>query len=127
MPIRGLSAFYEQEVRKWLFNHLVRAVTIYQIDYIIRAAYLRAAIPQTAVKGFENSGIYPFNNDAFPDHLFSLSDTIEKPIEIGDNPLPEHSEVESPITTILCLNNLKLNQQSPTILCLNKLKLKCVQ
>ena len=34
----------------------------------------------------------------FPDHLLSPSDTTEKPMEIGDNTLPEHPEVESHIT-----------------------------
>lgn len=92
-----LSAFYEQEVRKWLINHPGRAVTIYQIGHLFRDAYLRAAIPQTAIKGFEKTGIYPFNSDAFPDHLFAPSDTTEKPMEIEDNLLSEQPQVESTI------------------------------
>lgn len=50
-----LSAFYEQEVRKWLMNHPGRSVTIYQIGKLFNAAFSRAANVQTAVKGFEKN------------------------------------------------------------------------
>lgn len=90
-----LSAYYEQEVRKWLISHPGRAVTIYQIGKLFRAAYLRTAVAQTAIKGFEKTGIYPFNNDVFPDHLFAPSDTTERPMENVDNPLPKQPQVDT--------------------------------
>ncbi|GBM18551.1 hypothetical protein AVEN_47943-1 [Araneus ventricosus] len=76
-----LSAFYEQETRKWLINHPGRCVTIYQVGKLFKAAFSRAAIVQTAVKGFEKTGIYPFNRDVFPKYLFAPSETTEKPLD----------------------------------------------
>ncbi|KAG5897785.1 hypothetical protein JTB14_020002 [Gonioctena quinquepunctata] len=73
-----LGAFYEQEVRKWLIGHPGRCVTIYQIEKLFNAAFTRAATIQTAIKGFEKTGIYPFNSN---DHLFAPSDTTERPVD----------------------------------------------
>lgn len=78
-----LTAFYEQEVRKWLINHPGRCVTIYKIGKLFNAAFSRAANMLTAVKGFEKAGIYPFNRDVFPDHLFAPSETTNRPTDHG--------------------------------------------
>lgn len=78
-----LSTYYEQEVRKWLIAHPGRAVTIYQVAKLFTAAYTRAAIMQTAIKGFEKSGINPFNRDVFPDHLYAPADTTDRPEPIA--------------------------------------------
>ncbi|XP_049771713.1 uncharacterized protein LOC126148402 [Schistocerca cancellata] len=50
-----LSAFYEQEVRKWLVNHPGHVVTIYQVGKLFNAAFSRAACVETALKGFKKS------------------------------------------------------------------------
>ncbi|GBM76068.1 hypothetical protein AVEN_167488-1 [Araneus ventricosus] len=76
-----LSTFYEQETRKWLINHPGRCVTIYQVGKLFKAAFSRAATVQTAVKGFEKTGIYPFNRDVFPEYLFAPSETTERPLD----------------------------------------------
>ncbi|GBM78851.1 hypothetical protein AVEN_157810-1 [Araneus ventricosus] len=73
-----LSTFYEQETGKWLINHSGRCVTIYQVGKLFKAVFSRAATAQTAVKGFEKTGIYPFNRDVFPEYLFAPSQTTEK-------------------------------------------------
>ncbi|GBM99310.1 hypothetical protein AVEN_258409-1 [Araneus ventricosus] len=76
-----LSNFYEQETRKWLMNHPGRCVTIYQVGKLFKAAFSREATVQTAVKGFEKTGIYPFNRDVFPEYLFVPSEAMEKPLD----------------------------------------------
>lgn len=76
-----LSVYYEQEVRKWLINHPGRVVTIAQVAKLYSSAFQRAASVQTAVKGFEKSGICPFNRDVFPDSAFAPSETTERPME----------------------------------------------
>lgn len=76
-----LSAFYEQETKKWLIHHPGRYVTIYQVGKLFRSAFSRAATVQNAVNGFKKTGIYPFNRDVFPDYLFAPSETTEKSAE----------------------------------------------
>lgn len=75
-----LSAYYEQEVRKWLFTHPGRCVSIYEVAKLFNAAFSRAAVMETAIKGFRKTGICPFNPDIFPDHLFAPSFTTDQPI-----------------------------------------------
>ncbi|XP_072377932.1 uncharacterized protein [Diabrotica undecimpunctata] len=75
----SLNTYYEQELIKWLINHSGRAVTIAQVAKLNGAAFLRAVSVQTAVKGFEESGIYPFNRDVFPDSLFAPAEIMKKP------------------------------------------------
>ncbi|KAF2900054.1 hypothetical protein ILUMI_06138 [Ignelater luminosus] len=74
-----LSAYYEQELRKWLVAHPGRAVTIYQIGKLFTVAFTRAAVMQTAIAGLKKTVIYPFNRDVFPEHLFAPSETTKRP------------------------------------------------
>ncbi|GBM69110.1 hypothetical protein AVEN_274253-1 [Araneus ventricosus] len=48
---------------------------------LFKAAFSRAATVQTAVKGFEKTGINPFNRDVFPEYLLAPSETKEKPLD----------------------------------------------
>lgn len=106
-----LSAYYEQDVRKWLIGNPGRVVTIYQIGKLFRSAYLRAAVAQTAIKGFEKTGIYPYNSDIFPDHLFAPAETTARPMEVEETPLVEppavaSAEEQSPDVDLSLGNNI---------------------
>ncbi|KAF2894018.1 hypothetical protein ILUMI_12155 [Ignelater luminosus] len=74
-----LSAYYEQEVRRWMVAHHGRAVIIYQIGKLLTAAFTRGAVMQTAITGFKKTRIFPFNRNVFPEHLFAPSETTERP------------------------------------------------
>lgn len=75
-----LSTYYEQEVRKWLFTHPGRVVTIYEVGKLFNLAFQRAALVQTAVNGFRNTGIFPYNPHVFPDHVFAPSIPTDHPM-----------------------------------------------
>lgn len=62
-----------------MVNHPGRPVTIYQIARLFKGAFACAAVMQTALKGFEKTGIFPFNRSIFPDHLFDPADTTDRP------------------------------------------------
>lgn len=74
-----LSTYYQQEVRQWITMHPGRAVTIHQVAKLYGTAFLRAASMNTAVNGFKQTGIYPFNRNIFPEHLFAPSETTDRP------------------------------------------------
>lgn len=81
-----LSTYYKQEVRMWLFTHPGRCVTIYyDIATLFNAAFTRAAVMVTAINGFRKTGIFPFNPDIFPDHLFAPSLTTDQPMPLDQN------------------------------------------
>lgn len=75
-----LSTYYEQEVRKWLFTHPGRVVTIYEVGKLFNLAFQRAALVQTAVNGFRNTGIFPYNPHVFPGHVFAPSIPTDHPM-----------------------------------------------
>lgn len=80
-----LSTYYEQEVRKWLFTHPGRCVTIYGIATLFNTVFTRAAVMVTAINGFRKSGICPFNPDIFSDHLIVPSLTTDQPMPLDQN------------------------------------------
>lgn len=80
-----LSTFYEQEVRKWMFNHPGRGITIYEVGKMFNAAFQRAALVQTAVNGFRKTGIFPYNPDVFPEYLFAPSLPTDHPLPDAQN------------------------------------------
>ncbi|KAG5879807.1 hypothetical protein JTB14_000243 [Gonioctena quinquepunctata] len=84
-----LSTYYQQEVRQWLATHPVRAVTIQQVAKLYGAAFLKAAEMRTAVNGFKQTGIYPFNLNIFLDHLFAPSTTADRPVPVEANAVQE--------------------------------------
>lgn len=76
-----LNAFYKKEARKRLINHPQHCKMIYQVTRLLRDAFLRPAIVRSAVKRFEKTGIYPFNRDILPEHLFATFETTRRPVD----------------------------------------------
>ncbi|KAJ8887793.1 hypothetical protein PR048_014011, partial [Dryococelus australis] len=75
-----LRKYFEQEVRKLLAAHPGRHVTIYQVAKPCGNAFTKAAVMGTAISGFKNTGLLPFNRDAIPDHLFAPAEMTERPL-----------------------------------------------
>lgn len=73
--------------------HPGRPVTIHQVGKLYGSAFLKAAVMQTAINGFSQTGIYPLNRNIFPEHLFAPSLTTDRPTP---EPRPEENAVEVP-------------------------------
>ncbi|KAG8235029.1 hypothetical protein J437_LFUL015700 [Ladona fulva] len=73
--------------RQWLIAHPGRAVTINQVGKLMDGAFTRAALMQTAIKGFFKTGICPLDRNIFPDHMYAPSDTTDRP-EAASEPQP---------------------------------------
>ncbi|XP_039281652.1 uncharacterized protein LOC120350826 [Nilaparvata lugens] len=79
-----LKTYYNQEAQKWMRNHPGRVITVYQICSIFSPAYGKAATILNAEKGFLSTGLYPFNPDIFPDHMFVASETTRRLLGEGE-------------------------------------------
>ena len=72
MPTRALDVavfgpmkkHYYNECSKYLFNHMGRIITKYEICALASTAYLKAFSPLTIQSGFRKSGIYPFQKNS---------------------------------------------------------------
>ena len=69
--MKPLSIYYDQELEKWLCNHLGRVVTTFQVAELFGIAYTKAATAQTAINGFKKTGLFPTNRDIFEPHDFA--------------------------------------------------------
>jgi hypothetical protein len=112
-----LSTYYQQEVRQWLAMHPGRPVTIYQVGKLYGNAFMKAALMQTAVNGFAQTGIYPQNRNVFPEHLFAPSLTTDRPA-----PLPRVEDISIEIqqqSSAPAQKDSTIREDSPTICILN--------
>lgn len=78
--MKPFKTFYAQEIENWLTSHPFRAVTMYQIGQLIGNAYIRAATMDIAIKGFQCTGILPYNPQVFSevDFLSHRSEVAEE-------------------------------------------------
>ncbi|XP_063904724.1 jerky protein homolog-like [Zophobas morio] len=77
-----------QPLDTWLKQHPGRIVTHFQVAGLFNKAYLKAATPANAVHAFAKTGIYPFDDNIFPDWMFQPSSTT-------DRPLTEHDQCQN--------------------------------
>lgn len=111
-----LNQFYSQEVKAWLRMNPGRVVTQFQIASLFGRAYQRAATMQTAVHGFEKTGIYPTNRHVFTEADFVPSKTTDRP-EKQNNPstILQSEAVAGPSRiNVQPLNNVHSNTQDET-------------
>ena len=76
-----ISAFYEQEVRRWMREHPGRQVTMFQVARLFGPAFLRACTPMNAINGFRKTGIHPLNPEVFGNEDFAASEETDLPRE----------------------------------------------
>lgn len=79
--MKPLSAYYDDEVRKWLRTNPGRVVTLHQISSLFSAAYLRAATMFTAINGFKATGTWPVNMAVFSEADFLPSATTDLEVD----------------------------------------------
>lgn len=77
-----LTTYYNQELLNWLRNHPGRVVTHFQVGEIFKAAYQKAATMSNAEKGFAKAGIFPYNENIFPDWMFEAAETTNQELEV---------------------------------------------
>ncbi|XP_065677274.1 uncharacterized protein LOC136092644 [Hydra vulgaris] len=63
------KTYYSQACDNWMVNHPGRPITEAQVPALVRHAYDRSATTGIARKGFQETGIWPFNPQ-----IFSLTD-----------------------------------------------------
>ena len=91
------KSHYNVACDNWIVNHPGRAITQYQVSALISTAYEKVASVENARKGFECTGIYPFNPSVFDESEF-LPSTVTQTLEEGENlevEQEDHSETES--------------------------------
>lgn len=79
-----IKTFFEQEVNAFQKRHPGRIINQLDICKLFCPAYLRGATPMNAIKGFETSGICPYNRNIFGDEVFEAASLVQP--ESNTNP-----------------------------------------
>lgn len=73
------KTYYNQASSEWMTNNPGKPVSIYDVAEIIGKAYPKAFTIENIVKGFEVTGICPFNENIFGDHEFLAAYVTDRP------------------------------------------------
>lgn len=73
------KTYYNKAASEWMLNNAGKPMTLYNIAEIVGNAYPKAFNQQNIVKGFEVTGICPFNEDIFKDDEFLSSYVTDRP------------------------------------------------
>ncbi|CAH0730222.1 unnamed protein product, partial [Brenthis ino] len=85
-----LKTYFEREVNFFQKSHPGRIINQYDVARLLSPAFLKSAVAQNAVHGFEKPGIWPVNKYAFGDEDY------EPAAAIAGTPFAETSSTPSP-------------------------------
>ncbi|GLV31395.1 hypothetical protein CBL_10774 [Carabus blaptoides fortunei] len=95
-----LKIYLAQEMDRWMTNHPGKRITDYDMAPILKNAYMKAFTPSNIKKGFEKSGIYPFNPDVFGNEDFATAEAVTAKYIDGGLNSPVTSSAELSVRTI---------------------------
>lgn len=75
MFMKPLSTYFNKETTNWLRTNYGDVLTLKQPAKIFGLTYIKATIMTTALKGFQKTGIYPYNPDILNDVDFASAET----------------------------------------------------
>lgn len=81
----SFKTFYTQACEKFLRNNPGRTITQFQISSLLNEAFLRAAVPMTAINGFRKCGIFPLDPNVFTDEDFAAAEVTDIPVYPDNN------------------------------------------
>lgn len=88
-----LKKYVNRECDGWMKSHPGKTMTIYDIPAILKEALPHACTPINIQKGFQVSGIWPFNRDVFGDDEFLPGYVTDRPAPLQDDqPVPHDDQ-----------------------------------
>lgn len=91
-----LKTYFEQTISVFQRTHVGRIVSQYEVARLFNEAYMKAASPQNAVKGFSSTGIWPTNRHIFEESDYLPSSITDKPGPIENEDVSVPNELELP-------------------------------
>ena len=94
---KSLKSPYNRNADSWMVANPGKRISVYEIATIFGKAYLQTATPDKPIRGFEVTGIWPYNNTIFKPEDFAAANVTEE---------------DMPITRDQCLQPAALPAQS---------------
>jgi hypothetical protein len=67
---RSFKRYYDNALENFIRNHHGHLVTIRDIPSLVIEAFIKSAMPITAINGFRKTGIWPYNDEVFHEDEF---------------------------------------------------------
>lgn len=77
--MRPISMAYSDEIKRWHRSNPGQSVVADDILRLFSAVFTRAARPETIVREFKTTGIWPFNKNIFSDDDFRPAEVTDRP------------------------------------------------
>ncbi|XP_063230419.1 uncharacterized protein LOC134535276 [Bacillus rossius redtenbacheri] len=107
-----LKKYYNRETQAAMKSKGKEGLTKSRVGHLLGTAWKKAASVENIVSGFKACGIYPFNPNAIPDYMFSISDAAQT-VELPKTNLPDSLPTTS---TQLTSDNVAPAQPGPSSL-----------
>lgn len=69
----SLKKFFNSACNTWMISNPGKMISIYNVAALLGQAYPQAFTPLNIMRGFEKTGIWPYNRDIFTDDEFLTS------------------------------------------------------
>lgn len=87
------KTYYNKAADIWMINNPGATLTIYDIPFLVKAAYPKSFSPSNILNSFKKTGIWPYNPDSFTDRDFLCSyvtdraheDVVPGPLSANDD------------------------------------------
>lgn len=106
-----LKANYNKQADRWMLMNAGKRISFYDISELFGKAYIETATMSKSIKGFECTGIYPFNPDLFHDSEFSPS-LVTEIIDLTPN---HTNEQTCPLTTFSATTTIFIDPVSEAL------------
>ncbi|XP_071645795.1 uncharacterized protein [Temnothorax longispinosus] len=80
-----LKKYYNTAADNWLACHPGKTISIYDIPELIKTSLPLATSSENVQSGFRVTGIYPLNENIFPESGFSGAYVTDKPVPVTDS------------------------------------------
>lgn len=107
-----LILYYNQSCSEWMTMNAGSRITIYEIGELVGKAFPKAFTTSNILKGFEVTGIYPFNENIFNDYEFLTSYVTDRPLK-NEVPIPSTISDFSPESSSVTPEMLRLYPKAP--------------
>lgn len=81
------KTFYNTAMNNWMSisTNVGKPATIYDVAESVGRSFPLAFTPNNILTGFKKSGLYPLNEDIFPEHEFLSSYVTDRPMNEGES------------------------------------------
>lgn len=105
-----LKAAFNSECSKFLTSHPGEKINPGDIAELFNLAFSRVATPEKAIKGFKETGLFPFNPDVFSNEDFAPAEALQPRFVEPPHEPQKENETRTPEKKIVRHENTELNR-----------------